>query len=250
MPTKMSQVKERRKASVDSKEGAVPAAAKDMVVLAIDLGGSHVKMRLSSGSDRRAAVSGPTMSAKEMVQAVKDLTHDWQYDVIGMGYPGPVSNNRPAVEPHNLGPGWQDFDFSAAFGKPVKLVNDAVMQAIGNYKNGNMLFLGLGTGLGSAMIVNHVCLPMELAHLPYKKRGTFEDFIGERGLEKYGKKKWRQSVEEIVGKLQAALLPHEIVIGGGNAEKLKELPSGCRVGENENAFLGGFRLWKDATLSF
>lgn len=246
----MSQVTESRKTNVKLKKAVAPAATEELVVLAIDLGGSHVKMRLSSGGERRAAVSGPTMSAKEMVQTVKDLTSDWRYDVIGMGYPGPVSNNRPAMEPHNLGSGWQDFDFSAAFGKPVKLINDAVMQAIGNYKDGNMLFLGLGTGLGSAMIANHVCLPMELAHLPFKKRGTFEDFIGERGLEKYGKKKWRQSVEEIVERLRAALLPHEIVIGGGNAEKLTELPSACRIGGNENAFLGGFRLWTDATLSF
>ena len=246
----MSQVTESRKTNVKLKKAVAPAATEELVVLAIDLGGSHVKMRLSSGGERRAAVSGPTMSAKEMVQTVKDLTSDWRYDVIGMGYPGPVSNNRPAMEPHNLGSGWQDFDFSAGFGKPVKLVNDAVMQAIGNYKDGNMLFLGLGTGLGSAMIANHVCLPMELAHLPYKKRGTFEDFIGERGLEKYGKKKWRQSVEEIVERLGAARLPHEIVIGGGNAEKLKELPSACRIGGNENAFLGGFRLWTDATLTF
>lgn len=226
------------------------AAPKDLVVLAIDLGGSHVKMLLSTGSERRAAVSGTAMSAQKMVEAVKELTADWQYDVIGMGYPGPVANNKPAVEPHNLGPGWKDFDFSAAFGKPVRLVNDAVMQAIGSYKDGNMLFLGLGTGLGSAMIVNHVCLPMELAHLPYKKNETFEDFVGERGLEKYGKKKWRKSVEKVVAKLQAALLPHEIVIGGGNVEKLDTLPNGCRAGDNENAFLGGFRLWKDKSLKF
>lgn len=226
------------------------AAPKDLVVLAIDLGGSHVKMLLSSGSDRRAAVSGMEMSAQKMVETVKELTADWRYDVIGMGYPGPVTDNKPAVEPHNLGAGWKDFDFSAAFGKPVRLVNDAVMQAIGGYKGGNMLFLGLGTGLGSAMIVNNVCLPMELAHLPYKKDETFEDFIGERGLEKYGKKKWRKSVEKIVGRLQAALLPHEIVIGGGNVEKLEKLPDGCRAGDNENAFLGGFRLWKDKNLKF
>ena len=226
------------------------AAPKDLVVLAIDLGGSHVKMLLSTGSERRAAVSGTAMSAQKMVEAVKELTADWQYDVIGMGYPGPVANNKPAVEPHNLGAGWKDFDFSAAFGKPVRLVNDAVMQAIGSYKDGNMLFLGLGTGLGSAMIVNHVCLPMELAHLPYKKDETFEDFVGERGLEKYGKKKWRKSVEKVVAKLQAALLPHEIVIGGGNVEKLDTLPNGCRAGDNENAFLGGFRLWKDKSLKF
>jgi polyphosphate glucokinase len=226
------------------------AAPKDLVVLAIDLGGSHVKMLLSSGSDRRTAISGSAMSAQKMVETVKELTADWQYDVIGMGYPGPVTDNKPAAEPHNLGPGWKDFDFSAAFGKPVRLINDAVMQAIGSYKDGNMLFLGLGTGLGSAMIVNHVCLPMELAHLPYKKDGTFEDFVGERGLEKYGKKKWRKSVEKVVGKLQAALLPHEIVIGGGNVEKLENLPNGCRAGDNENAFLGGFRLWKDESLRF
>ncbi|TXI03189.1 MAG: ROK family protein [Rhizobium sp.] len=224
--------------------------SKDLIVLAIDLGGSHVKVRLSSGSDRRAVASGTAMSAQKMVEAVQQLAAGWQYDVIGMGYPGPVANNKPALEPHNLGPGWKDFDFSAAFGKPVRLVNDAVMQAIGSYNGGNMLFLGLGTGLGSAMIVDHVCLPMELAHLPYKKDDTFEDFVGERGLVKYGKKKWRKSVEKVVGKLQAALLPHETVIGGGNVGKLDTLPEGCRAGENENAFLGGFRLWKDDSLRF
>lgn len=233
-----------------SLEHTTSKAPKDLVVLAIDLGGSHVKMLLSSGGDRRAAVSGPEMSAKKMVEAVKELAADWQYDVIGMGYPGPVANSKPTAEPHNLGSGWKDFDFSAAFGKPVRLVNDAVMQAIGGYKGGNMLFIGLGTGLGSAMIVNNVCLPMELAHLPYKKDETFEDFVGERGLEKYGKKKWRKSVEKVVGRLQAALLPHETVIGGGNVEKLEQLPDGCRAGDNENAFLGGFRLWKDETLKF
>lgn len=233
-----------------SLEHTTSAAPKDLVVLAIDLGGSHVKTRLSSGSERRAAVSGAAMSAQKMVETVKELTADWQYDVIGMGYPGPVTDNKPAVEPHNLGPGWKDFDFSAAFGKPVRLVNDAVMQAIGSYRDGNMLFIGLGTGLGSAMIVNHVCLPMELAHLPYKNDETFEDFVGERGLEKYGKKKWRKSVEKVVAKLQAALLPHEVVIGGGNVDKLEKLPDGCRAGDNENAFLGGFRLWKDESLKF
>ncbi|MBN9045267.1 MAG: ROK family protein [Rhizobiales bacterium] len=224
-------------------------APRDLVVLAIDLGGSHVKVRLSSGSDRRAAVSGAAMSPRKMVEAVRKLAADWQYDVIGMGYPGPVSGNKPALDPHNLGPGWKDFDFPAAFGKPVRLVNDAVMQAIGDYNGGNMLFLGLGTGLGSAMIVDHVCLPMELAHLPYKKQ-TFEDFVGERGLKKYGKKKWRKSVEKVVGTLQAALLPHDTVIGGGNVEKLETLPEGCRAGDNENAFLGGFRLWQNENLRF
>jgi len=237
-------------AKPESLEHTTSAAPQDLVVLAIDLGGSHVKTRLSSGSDRRAAVSGAAMSAQKMVEAVKELTADWQYDVIGMGYPGPVADNKPAAEPHNLGAGWKDFDFSAAFGKPVRLVNDAVLQAIGSYEGGNMLFVGLGTGLGSAMVVDHVCLPMELAHLPYKNNETFEDFAGERGLVKYGKKKWRKSVEKIVGKLQAALLPHETVIGGGNVDKLEKLPDGCRAGDNENAFLGGFRLWTDESLRF
>jgi polyphosphate glucokinase len=237
-------------AKTKSRGQTTSTAPKDLVVLAIDLGGSHVKARLSSGSERRAVVSGTAMSAQKMVEAVKKMTADWQYDVIGMGYPGPVADSKPTTEPHNLGPGWKGFDFSAAFGKPVRLVNDAVMQAIGSYNGGNMLFIGLGTGLGSAMVVNYVCLPMELAHLPYKKDATFEDFIGERGLEKYGKKKWRKSVETIIGRLQAALLPHETVIGGGNVDKLEKLPDGCRAGDNENAFLGGFRLWKDENLRF
>lgn len=222
--------------------------ASDLVVLAIDVGGSHVKARLSSGSERRSVESGPHMSAEAMVEAVKAFTADWSYDVIGIGYPGAVKDNKPAAEPHNLGPGWKGFDFEAAFGKPVRLVNDAMMQAIGSYQGGRMLFIGLGTGLGSAMIAEKVCVPMELAHLPYKKHQTFEDFVGERGLERRGKKKWRKSVEKVIAKLQAALQPHEIVIGGGNVEKLKHLPPNCRHGDNENAFLGGFRLWKDEEL--
>jgi len=223
-------------------------SADDLVVLAIDVGGSHVKARLSSGGGKRSVESGPDMSAEKMVAAVAAFTSDWTFDVIGIGYPGPVENNRPAAEPFNLGKGWEGFDFEAAFGKPVRLVNDAMMQAIGSYQGGRMLFLGLGTGLGSAMIADNVCMPMELAHLPYKKRSTFEDFVGERGLERRGRKKWRKSVARVVDKLQAALQPHYIVIGGGNVEKLGKLPPNCRHGENENAFLGGFRLWKDADL--
>ncbi len=218
-------------------------------VLAIDVGGSHVKVSLSSNADgKRAVESGPTMTASQMVAAVKQLAAGWEYDAIGMGYPGPVSGNKPSSEPHNLGTGWKGFDFEAAFGKPVRLVNDAMMQAIGSYEGGRMLFLGLGTGLGAAMIAENVCLPMELAHLPYKKGKTFEDYVGERGLKSRDKSKWRKSVFDVVERLQAALEPDYIVIGGGNIDKLKELPPLSRRGGNENAFRGGFRLWQDEKL--
>jgi polyphosphate glucokinase len=217
-------------------------------VLAIDMGGSHVKVSLSTIGGKRAAESGPHMTASQMVDAVKDLASGWNYDVIGMGYPGPIADNKPSMEPHNLGAGWKGFDFQAAFGKPVRLVNDAMMQAIGSYEGGRMLFLGLGTGLGAAMVAENVCLPMELAHLPYRKGNTFEDYVGERGLQRRGKTKWRESVADVTDRLQAALQADYIVIGGGNVEKLKELPPNCRAGSNENAFLGGFRLWQDEKL--
>ncbi len=224
------------------------AIQRDRIVLAIDIGGSRVKARLSTGSEKRRIDSSADMTAEEMVEEMTKLTADWNYDAIGIGYPGPVSDNRPAADPVNLGPGWKNFDFSAAFDKPIRIVNDAMMQAIGSYQGGRMLFLGLGTGLGSAMIVEHVCVPMELAHLPYKKRSTFEDFAGERGLARRGKKKWRRSVINVIEKLQDALLPQYIVIGGGNVDKLKKLPHNCRRGDNENAFAGGFRLWLDPNL--
>lgn len=218
------------------------------IVLAIDVGGSHVKVRLSSGSEKRSADSGPDMTAEAMVAAVKELVGDWQYDVIAIGYPAPVIHNKILAEPYNLGRGWVGFDFGSAFGKPVRIVNDAMMQAIGSYEGGSMLFLGLGTGLGAAMIVDNVGVPMEIAHLPYKKKKTFEDYVGERGLEKRGKKKWRKSVFDVVEKLQHALEPEYIVIGGGNVEKLDALPPKCRRGDNENAFPGGFRVWLDDNL--
>ncbi len=217
-------------------------------VLAIDLGGSHVKVHLSEGGEKRSAVSGPQMTPDLMVKTVKDLSKDWEFDVIGMGYPGPISDNAPSIEPHNLASGWKGYDFSGAFGKPVRMVNDALMQAIGSYEGGRMLFLGLGTGLGSAMIAENVCMPMELAHLPYKKRQTFEDYVGLRGLEARGKARWRKSVADVTQRLNAALEPDYIVIGGGNVEKLKAMPEHCRQGHNENAFLGGFRVWLDPTL--
>jgi polyphosphate glucokinase len=178
-----------------------------------------------------------------MVAGVKKLVADWKYEAISIGYPGPVLRNKPVSEPWNLGKGWAGFDFEAAFKGPVKVVNDAAMQALGSYKDGKMLFLGLGTGLGSAMIVDGIVVPMELGHLPYKK-ATFEDYVGIRGLKKYGKKQWRSSVDDVVKRLTAALEPDDVVLGGGNIHKLKKLPTGTRAGDNDNAFIGGFRLWK------
>ncbi len=212
-------------------------------VLVIDVGGTHVKV-LATGQDaHREFDSGPTLTPKRMVSEVRKLVADWKYDVVSIGYPGPVLRGRPISEPWNLGKGWVGFNFAAAFHRPVKVVNDAAMQALGNYKRGKMLFLGLGTGLGSALIVDGVVEPMELGHLPYKK-ATFEDYVGIRGLEKYGKKKWRSLVTDVVERLVAAIEPDEVVLGGGNVRKLRELPSRCRAGDNANAFLGGFRLWK------
>ena len=216
-----------------------------MKVLAIDVGGTNVKV-LASGQDaRRKFPSGPTLTAKRMVAEVKKIARDWTYDVVSIGYPGPVLRGRPVVEPHNLGPGWVGFDFAAAFGCPVKLVNDAAMQALGSYESGKMLFLGLGTGLGSTLIADGIMEPMELAHLRYKK-GTYEDYVGLRGLERWGKKKWRRHVADVVACLSAALEPDEVVLGGGNVKMLKALPPLCRAGDNANAFLGGFRLWETA----
>jgi polyphosphate glucokinase len=178
-----------------------------------------------------------------MVSGVKKLAQGWDYDVVSIGYPGPVLQHRPLSEPHNLGPGWVGFDFEKAFRRPVKVINDAAMQALGSYESGKLLFLGLGTGLGSSMVVQGGVEPMELGHLPYR-RGTYEDYVGLRGLRKYGKRKWRQHVQDVVTCLVAALQPDDVVLGGGNVKKLKELPKGCRAGDNANAFVGGFRLWE------
>jgi len=214
-----------------------------MNVLAVDVGGTHVKILVSGQKEHREFPSGPTLTARQMVAGVRKLAKDWQYDVVAIGYPGPVLQNRPLAEPHNLGPGWVGFNFAAAFGRPVKIINDAAMQALGSYRRGKMLFLGLGTGLGSAMIANGIIEPMELGHLPYKK-GTYEDYVGLRGLEKRGKKQWRLYVADVVKRLVAALEPDDVVLGGGNVKHLKELPEGCRAGDNANAFRGGFRLWE------
>jgi polyphosphate glucokinase len=214
-----------------------------MNVLVVDVGGTHVKILATGQKQSREFSSGPTLTAKQMVAGVKRLARDWKYNAVSIGYPGPVTRDRPLAEPHNLGRGWTGFDFKAAFKRPVKVVNDAAMQALGSYKRGKMLFLGLGTGLGSAMIVNGILEPMELGHLPYKK-STYEGYVGLRGLQKRGKKKWRRSVADVVSRLVAALEPDDVVLGGGNVKKLKELPPGCRAGANPNAFLGGFRLWE------
>jgi polyphosphate glucokinase len=213
-----------------------------MKILAIDVGGSHVKILASGRKQKREIVSGPKMTARQMVARVKKLAQGWAYDVVSVGFPGPVLHNRPVAEPHNLGPGWMGFDFASAFGVPTKVINDAAMQALGSYRGGKMLFLGLGTGLGSTMIVNGILEPMELGHLPYKK-GTYEDYVGARGLARFGKKRWRKLVEDVVERLVAATEPDDIVIGGGNLEHLKKLPQGCRAGNNANAFVGGFRMW-------
>ena len=211
--------------------------------LAVEVGGTHVKILATGQKERREFASGPTLTAKQMVDRVKALANDWKYDCVTVGYPGPVLHNRPVAEPHNLGQGWVGFDFEAAFERPVKVMNDAAMQALGSYKGGKMLFLGLGTGLGSTMIVDGVVQPMELGHLPYRK-GTYEDYVGLRGLTTHGEKKWRKHVADVVARLVAALEPDDVVLGGGNVKHLDELPPGCRVGDNANAFLGGFRAWE------
>lgn len=216
-----------------------------MKVLAIDIGGTHVKILATGQTERREFPSGPKLTPAAMVAGVKALAKGWPYDAVAIGYPGPVLHDRPVAEPHNLAPGWVGFDYAGAFGRPVKLVNDAAMQALGSYNGGKMLFLGLGTGLGSTMIVDGIVEPMELAHLPYRK-ATYEDYVGLRGLIKRGKKKWRESVADVVALLRSALQPDDIVLGGGNAKELKKLPPGCRLGDNANAFVGGFRLWEGA----
>jgi len=212
-------------------------------ILVIDVGGTHVKACVSGQREERRVVSGSAMTAARMVRDVKALVKDWKYDVISIGYPGTVIRGRLVHEPYNLGGGWVGFNFAKAFGHPVKVINDAAMQALGSYKGGCMLFLGFGAGLGSAMMVDGILEPMELAHLPYKKK-TYEDYVGDRALKRFGKKKWRREVADVVTRLKAALEADYVVIGGGNSKNLKDLPAGAELGENRNAFIGGTRLWK------
>jgi len=216
----------------------------NMKILAVDVGGTHIKV-LATGRRKLVEIpSGPKMTAREMVKKVRHETTGWSYSVVSIGYPGPVLHGRPVSEPVNLGGGWVGFDFAKAFGHPVRLINDAAMQALGGYKGGRMLFLGLRTGLGSALIVDGKLEPMELAHLTYKKGQTYEDRVGEVALERLGKKKWRREVADVVTRLQRALEADDVVIGGGNAKLLRTVPKGVRLGSNANAFLGGYRLWK------
>ena len=225
---------------------AVKTPAKVPVrVLVVDIGGTGVKILASGQKERRKFPSGKDLTPDRMVAGVKRLAKGWEYDVVSIGYPGPVREGRPAVEPHNLARGWVGFDFPAAFGCPVKMVNDAAMQALGSYRRGTMLFLGLGTGLGAALVVDGTVVPLELGHLSIGKK-TFEDEIGLRGLEKLGRKKWQKCVEAATERFVSALLLDDVVLGGGNAKKLTSLPMGCRMGDNANAFLGGFRLWERA----
>jgi len=216
-----------------------------MNILVIDIGGTNVKCLATGQHEARKVPSGPGLTPQHMVDSVIKLTADWAFERISIGYPGVVRDDQPAAEPHNLGRGWVGFDFGAAFDRPVKVINDAAMQALGSYHGGKLLFLGLGTGVGSAMVVDGHVVPMELGHLPYRK-GTFEDSMGLGGKKRLGAKKWRRHVAEGVAKLVAALMPDDVVLGGGNVKKLRELPPGCRAGSNANAFLGGFRIWDPA----
>lgn len=219
-------------------------------ILTVDIGGTHVKFETSGRSERREFKSGPNLSAKRMVSEVKRRTSDWSYDVVSIGYPGMVVRNRVVAEPCNLGRGWTDFDFEKMFGCPVKIINDAAMQALGSYRRGKMLFLGLGTGLGTTMIVDGVIEPMELAHLPYRNGKTFEDYVGAAGLKRLGKKKWRKHVADVIKRLMAALEPEYVVLGGGNVDNLGKLPPRVRKGDNDNAFTGGYKLWSKRRRSY
>ena len=216
-------------------------------VLAIDVGGTHVKTRVSGRRETREFESGPTMTPGRMVASVRQMNGDLKYGAVSIGYPGVVIHGKIVTEPYNLGRGWVGFDFRKAFKRPTKLLNDAAMQAIGSYEGGRMLFLGLGTGLGSALIVDGNVEPMELAHLPYKHGRTYEDYLGDRGRRRLGGKKWRREVAAVVEDLSKALEADYVVIGGGNSRKLKKLPKNARLGNNEFAFLGGYRVWRKST---
>ena len=219
-----------------------PVEPRAPTVLAVDVGGSHVKAVLNGVDERRRFVSGPELTAAEMVSGVLEQTADWDYVGVSVGVPAPVVAGRVVRDPVNLGTGWAGFDFDTAFGKPTKVINDAAMQALGSYEGGRMLFLGLGTGLGTTLVIDGFVVAMEVQHMPFRK-GTFEDYVGERGLERLGAKRWRKVLLEVIDVYVAAFSPDYVVLGGGNARKLDELPPNCRLGHNEDAFLGGFRLW-------
>jgi polyphosphate glucokinase len=216
-----------------------------MNVLVIDVGGSHIKLLATGQTDVTKIPSGPGLTPQQLVTDVQEATKDWQYDVVSIGWPGPVIDGKPVREPKNLGPGWVGFDFTLAAGRPVKLVNDAAMQALGSYEGGRMLFLGLGTGLGATLLLDaKTIVPLEVAHLPYRKGRTFEDHVGQRGLDRFGRKRWRHFVADVATRLRLALVADYVVLGGGNSRLIKELPPQTRLGKNTNAFIGGFRLWE------
>jgi polyphosphate glucokinase len=252
MTVKSSLAARRKRATMrqDGADTTLRSSIKDVAasrptvkrVLVVDIGGTSVKILATGQTEARSFPSRPTLTPARMVTGVRKLAADWTYDVVSIGYPGAVLGGRSVAEPHNLGRGWVGFDFARAFGRPVKVVNDAAMQALGSYEGGKMLFLGLGTGLGTAMIVEGIVAPMEIAHLPYKQ-GTYEDYVGRTGLKRHGEKKWRRHVADVVARLIAALQPDDTVIGGGNVKRLDALPPRSRRGDNANAFRGGFRLW-------
>ncbi len=215
-----------------------------MKILVIDVGGSNIKA-LATGHKLPVKIpSGPELTAKEMVRSVRKAVAGWKYSAVSIGYPGIVKHGKPVAEPINIGRGWIGFDFERAFGCPVKVINDAAMQALGSYRGGIMLFLGLGTGLGTALIADGVLVPMEIAHLPYKNGWTYEECVGNAGRKRLGNRKWRRYVEDVVMRFQAAFEVDDVVVGGGNAKLLRKLPPGVRLGANANAFVGGFRLWE------
>lgn len=216
-----------------------------MKILTIDVGGTNIKAKLEGPEERRKFPSGPDMTPQRMVEGVLEITKDWEYDVVSIGFPGIIKSGTVITEPKNLGPGWKGFDFEGAFGKPVKIINDAAMQALGSYSGkGVLLFLGFGTGLGSAIVVEGKVLPMELAHLTYRK-GTFEDYLGIRGLERMGQEKWERHVHVVVSRFKAAFLPDDIVLGGGKSKYISQVPEACRLGNNQLAYEGGYKLWRD-----
>jgi polyphosphate glucokinase len=215
-------------------------------ILIIDVGGTHIKLKRSDQEEVRKIPSGPTLTARQMVKDVQKALPDWDYEAVSIGYPGPVIKGQITQDPVNLGPGWVGFDFAQALGKPVKVLNDAAMQALGSYEGGRMLFLGLGTGLGTTLILDGVIAPMELGHLPYRKGRTFEEYVGVAGMKRLGKNKWQAAVFDVVDRLRKAFLVDYVVLGGGNVKKLDELPPGSRQGDNHNAFIGGTRLWEES----
>ena len=218
-----------------------------MKILVIDVGGSNVKILATGQKTSIKIPSGPELTAKKMVRLVREAVDGLKYDRVSIGYPGAVLHGKPVIEPKNLGRGWVGFNFRRAFGCPVRVINDATMQALGSYRGGRMLFLGLGTGLGATLIVDGVLAPMELAHLPYKKGRTYEEYVGSAGLKRCGKKKWRRHVLDVTNRLKAALEADYVVLGGGNAKLLRRLPARVRLGHNADAFVGGYRLWTNST---